>query len=627
MTGRKRQAQHVLPTIGILILAAWCSHWPLISAPFLVDDEALALSAAGRARQGKLLGYFGPAYWRREHDATKGLYRPVREIVFGAVTLRWGPTPRPFHVLNLIMHSLNTVLLFVAARAIVGRRTAAFLGALLFAVHSAPLEAVGFAKNFAELTSVTFALAGLCLFIRAIRPGTSKRGRAALIALTCVSYVLGLLMKETACTLPALLCLAALGRTSDRADRRRALLASLPCWAALAAYVLFYALLLRPAGQAGSGTEGRLFAALATLAFYARFVLLPFPHSVGHSVPVASTIASMVFVRQALIVGAVAAVLIGLARRWPRGALFALWAPIAVAPFANLVATSGRLVGEQRLYWPSIGVCVLLGCAGQELTGRSRPAWARRTGVTVFAVLFACLAAGSFARSSTLASGLDFARRELRLSPEDPVSHRSVGKAYSDHSSLRRAVIHLERAARSPDANREILRHVYADLGTAYGKMGDPTRAVFWLREALKISPDHIGAHESLGTALLRLRRPRDAIPHLEQAIERAPFRPGPLVNLGQACIDLGDLDRAEGILSRAVRRFPKDAIAHVAMGVLRSKRGDWAGAVEHLEKASRLNPDRPGTWSRLALAYRATGREQDARRAMARAQSLVRSP
>ena len=105
MHASHRPARPTVPTrvrhAAVLLAAVWLCHWPLLRAPFLADDEALAVAARQRVRQGRALEYLKPTYWREEHAATKGLYRPVREMVLGHVTVRWGLRPRIFHALNL----------------------------------------------------------------------------------------------------------------------------------------------------------------------------------------------------------------------------------------------------------------------------------------------------------------------------------------------------------------------------------------------------------------------------------------------------------------------------------------------------------------------------------------------
>jgi len=602
----------------------WLCHAPLLRAPFLADDEPLALNAARRVREGKTFEYLGPAYWREKHHATKGLYRPVREIVLGLVTRQWGLRPAPFHALNLVLHSINVLLLYSIARHVLGGRRTALWGALLFAVHPAHVEAVGFVKNFIELLAVLFALAAMRAFLASRDPELSPAKRRAGYAAALACFALGLLCKETASALPALLVVALWSMKPDKRGWKRVASATGPFWVLLAAYVVFVGFfLLRGRAEPATavrGSDSQTLNALATLAFYARFVWLPTPLTVTHRLLIAPSLGSFDALRQVVITMGVLGALGGLALRWRRGRLFLLWAPITIAPVANVVATSARLVGEQRLYLPSAGVCVLMGVALSRLLSMRGNLPRPRLASAVVALLAVCFGGMSLARSLEFSDKLAFERKEARHAPDDPIALQKLGKAYSDRGLLHQAVAHLARGAQAPTADFRLRAHLCGELGTAYGRLGHAERAVLWLRRSVAAWPDYVGGREGLGTALLSVGRPREALPHLQRARELAPDRPGPLVNLGQAHIELADLAAAEKLLSRAAERFPQDALAHVALGVLRSRRGDWPGAVRYLERAARLDPGRRATWARLAAAYRAVGREADARAAMERA-------
>jgi protein O-mannosyl-transferase len=76
----------------------------------------------------------------------------------------WGRNPFGFHLTNLLLHALVTVLLFAfARRLLVGAPWAAFFGSLLFAVHPLNCEAVAEISYRKDLIAAAGILAGLNL--------------------------------------------------------------------------------------------------------------------------------------------------------------------------------------------------------------------------------------------------------------------------------------------------------------------------------------------------------------------------------------------------------------------------------------------------------------------------------
>ncbi len=71
---------------------------------------------------------------------------------------------------------------------------------------------------------------------------------------------------------------------------------------------------------------------------------------------------------------------------------------------------------------------------------------------------------------------------------------------------------------------------------------------------------------------------------------------------------------------SEAIRLNPKHAEAYDERGAARDAEGDLAGAVADYQRASRLAPDRWGTWVRLAQALARSGDRRGALKALDKA-------
>ena len=601
----------------LVALLAGAVHLPILHAPFYADDEAIIQDALRATNAGRLVSCLSPGYWQADRGGAKGLYRPLREIVLAGIATSVGWRPAAFHGLNLVLHMANAVLVLALVRTFADSR-AAFLSALIFALHPVHVEAMGFAKNLAELLVSALGL-GCVLTFAAAAAKEKLTGRAwPLYVASLACMLLGLLTKEMAATLPLLVLLAAHARSNRAGVSPRHVKLSLPFWALLIAYGAFQVLFLLPGlGAAAGAAPSRARLAPATLAFYARSVFVPFPLSVGHTLDLS---------RMHVAIGAAALVVLGagaaaISRRWQRGRLFLWWGFIAILPVSNIIGNVGRLVGEQRLYWPSVGVCALLGCGLARLR-RGRLA----AGLT--GLLVAVLAGASFARSALWSRPGDFARDWVRRQPSNGAAHLGLGKLYSDRRPRSQARVHLARAVVAPGTTHEQRAQALAELGVWWGRAGRVHLALPLLRRAVLTAPAYAGAHEALATTFLMLGRAAEALPHLRAAAALAPERPGPCVMLGQAMVELGRYGEARRQLGHALARFPEDGDAHAAMGVLGLRTDDTSLAVRHLEMATRLAPRRDEFWRHLATAYERAGRSADAAAAMRRASRMPpRSP
>lgn len=128
----------------------------------------------------------------------------VRPLLKASYTLNW-TLGGGFQLFNVLAHALNAVLLYLVGRSLFGSSAAAFVAALLFALHPAQTEAVTYASGRSSSLMACFYLGALLAYLR----GAHWTVYGALSALL---FVAALAVRETAVTLPAALLLCELCR-------------------------------------------------------------------------------------------------------------------------------------------------------------------------------------------------------------------------------------------------------------------------------------------------------------------------------------------------------------------------------------------------------------------------------
>ena len=111
------------------------------------------------------------------------VYRPVRTLTYALNYWAGGLDPTGYHLFNLLLHALNSMLVYWLFRAVTGRRTLAVAGALLFAAHPVQTAAVAYVSGRKDLLAAFFILAG-CLSFLSYRD--SGRRRHLLLCLACL---------------------------------------------------------------------------------------------------------------------------------------------------------------------------------------------------------------------------------------------------------------------------------------------------------------------------------------------------------------------------------------------------------------------------------------------------------
>ncbi len=231
---------------GLVLLAVALAYLPAILAGMgFVSDDFMILQ---RIRQADGLrgaaAFFGLPYY--------DYYRPLGFLSFATDWSVWQDWPAGYHAASLLLHLLNTLLVFLLARRLLGAGSAV-LAAAIFGLHVANHEAVFWMSARFDLLATACALGAL------LAVGTPGRGRGAGVALL---YLAALLSKESAVALP----IAAGAHAWLIGQEKPAGLVRLFAW--MGAAGLVYVVLRQASGLASVGGPSRApkLAALAALA-------------------------------------------------------------------------------------------------------------------------------------------------------------------------------------------------------------------------------------------------------------------------------------------------------------------------------------------------------------------------
>ena len=114
----------------------------------------------------------------------------------------WGLDPFGYHLTNLLLHLINTLLVFWLVRRLAHRLIPALIAALLFGVHPIHVESVAWVSERKDVLSTLFFLSALLFYLR-YRAGQ----RSLFYTLSLASFVVGLLSKQMVITLPIVMVL------------------------------------------------------------------------------------------------------------------------------------------------------------------------------------------------------------------------------------------------------------------------------------------------------------------------------------------------------------------------------------------------------------------------------------
>ncbi len=547
-----------------------------------------------------------------------GHYMPVTWITYGLDYLVWGLDPFGFHLTNIALHAANVGLLYVVARRLLdlawrpgvmdgaGLSVGAGFAALAFGVHPLRVESVAWITERRDVLCGFFYLLTVLLYLRytTAEPGTRARRIAYGAAVGC--FVLALLSKSMAVTLPAVLLildtypLRRLRLQTSReafADAGRLLREKVPFLVATVMVSAAAFLALWSGASATSwqrlGLLERLALSAYSVAFYLGKTILPTGLSPLYALILPVHALEWRFIASAVIVLSITLIALVLRARCP--ALLTVWlAYLAMlTPVAGFFHNGHQIAADRYTYLPCIGWTLLAGglVGIAWSTMRDPYAWRRRVGRA--AVLVACtavvaLGVATWQQTAIWLNDETLWRQASRLDPQSPVAAGNLGAALRMRGRLAEGIEQSQRAI----ALRPAYAEAYFNLALAKREQGDPAAAELNLRRAIAIRPTFSRAHAALGALLDAQGRGDEALQHFQSALASDPESALAHNDLGVALARSGRLAEAIDHFSEAVRIDPNYARAQNNLGLALVNSNRLPEAATHFRAALRAQPD-----------------------------------
>jgi len=456
----------------------------------------------------------------------------VRPILIFTYWLNYkisGNLPTGYHVLNLVIHTINTVVIFLllfrllelAGWTGVRRTVVSGIGATVFLVHPLQTESVSYIAGRSESLAATFVILAYLVFLYRRAPGISWRESAIVLLLLAA----GLGTKENAIAMVGVLILTDIfwpvPFSTDGLRRNWRLYVLMAPGAIAGAFMI--ARVLARSSSAGFAlpvtwyqygfTEARAFFT------YLQLAVLPIGQSIDHDYAVSHSIWEHGTIFHLLLLALLAVLCIGWRRRYPLACFGLLITWILLAPTSSIVPINDPLV-ERRMYLPLFGL-ILIGC---ELAARVRVS--ARTGWSIVSVMVVTYGVLCYQRNQLWSQpsqlweraalqsttnvrpytnlvdelvqehrcgeALPYLQRADATFPNDYAVQMSWGRALECLGKRGEALERLQRAAAIHPCS-----YVYQLIGLLYGEMGSYADAGKALQKAIEWDPASVGAHNA----------------------------------------------------------------------------------------------------------------------------------
>ena len=494
----------------------------------------------------------------------------------------FGANPGWMHLVNLLLHIANILLLFAVLRKMTGALWPSAFVAAAFALHPMHVESVAWITERKDVLSTFFLLLTLAAYASYVSRPSAFRYVAALAA-----FALGLMAKSMLVTLPFLLLLLdywPLNRlmpqtAADSAHKRRKsalstnnpptlyriILEKIPffVFSVISSVITF--LIQQNAGAVGNinilSLNNCITNAFLSYAQYIGKMFWPQNLAVFYPFNAAGSIPFWQVVVCALLLLGISFLVIRLGRNQRYLILGWFWFVGTLIPVIGIIQIGLHAYADRYTYVPYIGLFIIIAWGLPQLLSK----WTSASSVE------------SSKQRTVLGVSMVIVLTALGIS-----AHRQV--SYWNNS------FKLFSHALEVTQNNYI---AYDHLGVAYGELGRSSEAIDAFKQTIKIKPNFADAHYNLGVAYGGLNRLPEAIDAFKQAVKINPDLANAYYNLGVVYTRLGRYPEAIDANKQAIIIKPDLAKAHYNLGVTYLVAGNKSLALEEYKILKTMDADK----------------------------------
>ncbi len=546
--------------LAILIFAI-VSYWVSIDSPFQFDDHKFIEQShltrgldgfRGLNLKNSLLGGGRPLT----------LFTFALNYEFSQFRVRW------YHLVNLIIHILNTLLIFFFTTELLKdkeiNRNVPLGVAAVFALHPVQTESVTYIVQRAEILGSFFYIIIMLILLKLDEVNKTKK--FILLFISLVLFILGWASKEIVISIPAAYLLYVLFFRGIKEFFGKLKKLS-PILIVMVLFAIKFLSRLNPASHAGFklkdiSVTDYLFTQFRVMFTYLRLFILPVNQNLDYDYPVFRTFFHPEVIISFMLLSIIIAIalftlklkgkyswhfrIVGFGVMW----FFLLLVPTSsIVPFLDIAV-------EHRLYLPVFGLSLSLFTFVDLVLKKMKK---EKLFIVIVLTISMLLSFLTYKRNMVWASSISLWQDTVKKSPNKARPHMNLGHAYQDSGKLELALKEYNRALELLNDGNIDRADVISNIGTIYFLKGEIDRAIKLYRDALKEYPANVGILNNLAICYIESGEPELALQYAELAVRLKPGFAPARNTLGEVYLQLNRCDEALQQFLEAKRFIPED--------------------------------------------------------------------
>ena len=594
--GNSSGAETVLKRQRVLLFGAMVSvlacvvFLPTLENGFVTwDDDRFVYDNPGLTSIGA-----GALKWAFTSVVLSSWY-PLTLLSFSLDYTLWGLNPVGYHLSNVLLHALNAFLVFFLSLKIIRLvyagggpapmpagpvwpgLPAALITAVLFAVHPLRVESVAWVTERKDLLYAFFYLMAVLSYLRFAPGGVSEevpsqggRGRWYYYTAALLFFLMSLLSKAMAVTLPAVLLILDLYPLGRASELKRVLIEKIPFFLLSAVFSAVTIAVARADDTLHTleifNVPERVLIAANGYIFYLFKLLAPIRLAPLYPLPKGTEVYTLEFVVSFVLFLGVTAICLNLIRQRPVFAAAWFYYLVTLLPVSGIMQIGGQAAADRFTYLPLLGPSLLLGLLWERSFNSARPGRGKVLLVALAVILTGLLSFMSIRQIHIWKDTETLWTHEIEAYPRRvTAAHNNLGVFY-------------KAAGRYDDAMEQFLiaidvrptyAQAYYNVGLLYEAYKMPEMASDWYREAIRLDPGFKDTYSNLGALYDRLGDYKASVGVLREAVRRFPDDAKSRYNLGLALLQIGMKEEARAEFEAALAIEPTLVEARRMLGSL----------------------------------------------------------
>ncbi len=518
----------------------------------------------------------------------------------------FGLNPTGPHVVNVLIHIANSILLFLLLQRVTGAQWRSAIVAGLFALHPLHVESVAWISERKDVLSTFLGLLSLLAytqyvikslglrFVPARQEAQNQKSKVWYVGALGL-FALSLMAKPMLVTLPFLMLLldfwplarvANVGAATFFSRQFAALVKEKWPWFALVAAscaVTVFAQATAIVSTARLPLQLRVINAIEGYFWYAEKMFWPTKLAAFYPIEFERPLAPLLLIILWLLFVSIAAVMA--LRRWPFLFVGWCWFLGTLVPVSGFVQAGSQAMADRYSYIPSIGLFIAVVWAAYEILADSRKKLAAG-GIAAGAILVA-LAVTTSLQIGYWKSTLALFSHAVAVTRNNDTALNNLGAAFyelhrdDDAMKMYRLALKIKQDASD----------VHKNIGLVLARTGKPDEALFEYEQAVRLDPNNAAMQNFLAEELVIRKRNEDALEHFSEAARLRPQNAQYQNDLAVALVAVGKRADAMPHYERAVWLEPSNARYQNNYATALVRAGDGAAAVQHYRAAIEADP------------------------------------